>query len=161
MGKGLIPAAADTVVKISMHNAVGVAGGRPDYALLGSIGQEFGSEMRFRLFLSLGRPRDRCCLFWIRARIRAAVQDSCSEHISDPKGANGKFMNSTPPFGTSAENPGTHDLVRNHMYGYATHIKPQGFTSRPPLLTTNKVLTTLCIGSLEPHSSARSVLSSD
>ena len=24
-------------------------------------------------------------------------------------------------------------------YGYATHIKPQGFTSRPPLLTTNKV----------------------
>jgi hypothetical protein len=25
-------------------------------------------------------------------------QDSCSEHISDPKGPNGKFMNSTPPF---------------------------------------------------------------
>jgi hypothetical protein len=24
-------------------------------------------------------------------------------------------------------------------YGYATHIKPQGYTSRPPLLTTNKV----------------------
>ena len=24
-------------------------------------------------------------------------------------------------------------------YGYATHIKPQDFTSRPPLLTTNKV----------------------
>ena len=24
-------------------------------------------------------------------------------------------MNSTPPFGTSAENPGTHDLVRNHL----------------------------------------------
>ena len=26
------------------------------------------------------------------------VQDSCSEHISDPKEPNGKFMNSTPPF---------------------------------------------------------------
>ena len=25
-------------------------------------------------------------------------QWSCSEHISDPKGPNGKFMNSTPPF---------------------------------------------------------------
>ena len=40
----------------------------------------------------------RLCLFWIRARIRAAVENSCSEHISDPKETNGKFMNSTPPF---------------------------------------------------------------
>ena len=36
-------------------------------------------------------------LFWIRARIRAAVQDSCSEHISDRKDTFGKFINSTPP----------------------------------------------------------------
>ena len=32
-----------------------------------------------------------------------------------------------------------HKTARAYMYGYATHIKPQGFTSRPPLLTTNKV----------------------
>jgi len=31
-----------------------------------------------------------------------------------------------------------HKIAR--AYGYATHIKPQGFNSRPPLLTTNKVL---------------------
>ena len=42
--------------------------------------------------------------------------DHCSEHISDPKETNGKFMNSTPPpFGTSAENPGTLDLS---LYAY-------------------------------------------
>ena len=32
-----------------------------------------------------------------------------------------------------------HKTARAYMYGYATHIKPQGYTSRPPLLTTNKV----------------------
>jgi hypothetical protein len=35
------------------------------------------------------------------------------------------------------------DSARVHVcknYGCATHIKPQGYTSRPPLLTTNKVL---------------------
>ena len=66
--------------------------------ILGSYGQEFGSEMRFRDSWVLGRPRDRCWLFWIRARIRAVVAHHCSEHISDPKEPNGKFMNSTPPF---------------------------------------------------------------
>ena len=30
-----------------------------------------------------------------------------------------------------------HKIAR--AYGYATHVKPQGFISRPPLLTTNKV----------------------
>jgi hypothetical protein len=32
-----------------------------------------------------------------------------------------------------------HKTARAYMYGYATHIKPQGYTSRSPLLTTNKV----------------------
>ena len=51
-------------------------------------------------FLSSGStPRDRCWLFWIRARIRELlINNSCSEHISDPKEPNGNFMNSTPPF---------------------------------------------------------------
>ena len=31
-----------------------------------------------------------------------------------------------------------HKTARAYMYGYATHSKPQGYTSRPPLLTTNK-----------------------
>ena len=35
-----------------------------------------------------------------------------------------------------------HKTARAYMYGYATHIKPQGYTSRPPLLTTNKVFFT-------------------
>ena len=34
-----------------------------------------------------------------------------------------------------------HKTAHAYMYGYATHIKPQGYTSRPPLLTTNKVFT--------------------
>ena len=34
---------------------------------------------------------------------------------------------------------GAQDSARVYGYGYATHIKPQGFISRPPLLTTNKV----------------------
>jgi len=36
-----------------------------------------------------------------------------------------------------------HKTAHAYMYGYATHIKPQGYTSRPPLLTTNKVLSSL------------------
>ena len=32
-----------------------------------------------------------------------------------------------------------HKTARAYMYGYATHSKPQGYTSRPPLLTTKKV----------------------
>ena len=36
---------------------------------------------------------------------------------------------------------GAQDSARVQLlYGYATHTKPQGFISRPPLLTTNKVL---------------------
>ena len=34
-----------------------------------------------------------------------------------------------------------HKIAR--AYGYATHTKPQGFISRPPLLTTNKVFVLL------------------
>ena len=51
--------------------------------------------------------------------ICSLVQDSCSEqHISDRKEAFRKFMNSTPPpFGTSAENPGTLDLIRSPVQG--------------------------------------------
>ena len=41
--------------------------------ILGSYGQEFGSKMRFRDSWVLGRPRDRCWLFWIWPRIRAAL----------------------------------------------------------------------------------------
>jgi len=40
-----------------------------------------------------------------------------------------------------------HKIAR--AYGYATHIKPQGFTSRPPLLTTNKVLRGVQAGEIE------------
>ena len=54
--------------------------------------------------------------------------DSTSpEHISDPKGANGKFMNSTPPFGTSAENPGALDLVRNPSNQVNRGLDKSGF----------------------------------
>ena len=35
---------------------------------------------------------------------------------------------------------GAQDSARVQLYGYATQTKPQGFISRPPLQTTNKVL---------------------
>ena len=82
--------------------------------ILGSYGQEFGSEMRFRDSWDSWVRVLPVCPFWIWPRIRAALGQGCSEHISDPKEPNGKFMNSTPPFGTSAENPGAHDLSRYH-----------------------------------------------
>ena len=84
-------------------------------------------------FLSSGSTARSVLAVWIRARIRAVVAvhlaHHCSEHVSDPKGANGKFMNSTPPFwdlraevpGFSdprilgSENPGAHDLSRYHL----------------------------------------------
>ena len=69
---------------------------------MGSYGQKFGSKMYKKWDSSWSwnswvrvLP---VCLFWIWPRILAAVRDSCSEHISDPKKPNGKFMNSTPPF---------------------------------------------------------------
>ena len=64
-----------------------------------SYGQEFRSKMRFRdSWNSWIRVQVLpVCPFWIWPRIRA-VNNSCSEHISDPRGTNGKFMNSTPPF---------------------------------------------------------------
>ena len=66
-------------------------------SILGSYGQEFGSEMRFRGSWDSWVRVLPVCPFWIWPRIRAVVAHHCSEHISDPKGANGKFMNSTPP----------------------------------------------------------------
>ena len=40
-----------------------------------------------------------------------------------------------------------HKIARVYAYGYATHTKPQGFTSRPPFLTmrTNKVFLVSCV----------------
>ena len=38
-----------------------------------------------------------------------------------------------------------HKTARAYMYGYTTHSKPQGYTSRPPLLTTNKVVYELAL----------------
>ena len=67
-------------------------------SILGSYGQKFGSKMRFRDSWNSWVRVLPVWLFWIWPRILAAVRDSCSEHISDPKEPNGKFMNSTPPF---------------------------------------------------------------
>jgi hypothetical protein len=41
--------------------------------------------------------------------------------------------------GRGATDAMRHKTAHAYMYGYATHSKPQGYTSRPPLLTTNKV----------------------
>ena len=41
---------------------------------------------------------DRAWAFWFRPRIRAAVNNSCQEHFSDPKCPIGKWSNFNPPF---------------------------------------------------------------
>ena len=61
-------------------------------------GQKFGSKMRFRDSWNSWVRVLPVWLFWIWPRILAVAAGSCSEHISDPKEPNGKFMNSTPPF---------------------------------------------------------------
>ena len=81
---------------------------------MGSYGQEFGSEMRFRdtVLEILEFEYFPFASFGFDPGFEQL--SSCSEHISDPKGANGKFMNSALPLlgSTSAENPGAHDLSR-------------------------------------------------